>query len=118
MKLVKLHQAGREMLVNLSSVSEVYPVLGKNKSDLHLNFAINGDQVSFRVDESLDEILNLSNCEFSGQRSENNQEPDRSIEAPEMQYVRESYDPPFEKDLDAKPAYWSVEKEYGYCFLW
>lgn len=34
------------------------------------------------------------------QPSENNQEPDRSIEAPEMQYVQESYDPPIEKKKD------------------
>lgn len=34
------------------------------------------------------------------QSSENDQEPDRSIEAPEMLYVQESYDPPIEKKKD------------------
>lgn len=34
------------------------------------------------------------------QPTENTQEPDRDIEAPELQYVQESYDPPTEKKKD------------------
>lgn len=34
------------------------------------------------------------------QSTENTQEPDRNIEAPELQYVQESYDPPTEKKKD------------------
>lgn len=63
MKFVKLHQAGREVLVNLSSVSEIYPVGGGNNSHLYLNYANDGEQLNFGVDESLDEILDLSKRE-------------------------------------------------------
>lgn len=59
MKFVKLHQHGVELFVNLSLVSEIYPVEGIYKSDLYLN-GNDGEQVSFRVDESVDEILYLS----------------------------------------------------------
>lgn len=58
MKFIKLHQNGRAFLVNLSNVTEVYSI-GNNKSGLHFNFEANGEQVSFTVDESLDEILEL-----------------------------------------------------------
>lgn len=60
MKFVKLHIDGQEILVNLSTVSEVYPVARINKSILYFNFATEGGQVTFRVDESIDEILHLS----------------------------------------------------------
>ena len=56
MKFVKLHQNGREMLVNMSTVTEIYNVIGDSKSDLYFNFAEGGEQVRLNVDESLDEI--------------------------------------------------------------
>lgn len=56
MKFVKLHQNGREILVNLSLVSEVYTQTVKNKSNLYLSFDSEGEQVYLQVDESLDEI--------------------------------------------------------------
>ena len=59
MKFIKLHQSGREFLVNLNSVSEVYPLIDDNKSRLFFNFAADGGQVRATVDESLDEILEL-----------------------------------------------------------
>ena len=62
MKFVKLHQGGVEMVINLSQVSEMYPVVGINKSDLYMIGNV-GEQVTFRVDESVDEILDLSKQE-------------------------------------------------------
>ena len=59
MTFVKLHQDGRELLVNLCNVSDVYQESGNNKSRLFFNFAAGGDQVNFPVDESIDEILEL-----------------------------------------------------------
>lgn len=62
MKFVKLHNEGREMLVNLCTVSEVYQVLGSDKSSLYFNFTgAEGAQVFLTVDESLDEIYAKSN---------------------------------------------------------
>lgn len=61
MKFVKLHQNGREILVNLSLVSEVYPQTVKNKSNLYLNLDSEGEQVYLQVDESLDEIYAKAN---------------------------------------------------------
>lgn len=58
MNFVKLHQSGRELLVNMNNISEVYTAVN-NKSSLYFNFAVDGDQVSVPVDESLDEILEL-----------------------------------------------------------
>lgn len=58
MRFIKLHQSGREFLVNLSNVSEVYSAI-ENKSCLQFNFAVGGEQEGFVVDESLDEILEL-----------------------------------------------------------
>lgn len=58
MKFIKLHQCGRAFLVNLSNVSEVCPA-SDNKSCLFYNL-LAGDQVeSIKVDESLDEILEI-----------------------------------------------------------
>ena len=55
MKFVKLHQNGREMLVNMSAVSEIYaPSVGK--CELFLSLAVGDEQVYFEVDETLDEI--------------------------------------------------------------
>lgn len=58
MKFIKLHQDGRAFLVNLANVTEVYPY-GNNKSSLHFNFAVDREQESITVDESIDEILEL-----------------------------------------------------------
>lgn len=58
MKLVKLHQDGRELLVNLNNVSEVY-ITKDNKSLMYFNFVMDEGQVSITVDESIDEILEL-----------------------------------------------------------
>lgn len=55
MKFVKLHQEGREILVNMSTVSDIYR-LTNDKSVLYLNFEVGGDQVQLRVDETLDQI--------------------------------------------------------------
>lgn len=55
MKFVKLHQDGKELLVNLSNVSEVYKT-ETDKSLLYFNSVIEDEQVSITVDESLDEI--------------------------------------------------------------
>lgn len=57
MKFVKLHQNGKQLLVNLSNVSEIYTM--NNKSGLQFNFAVRDEQESISVDESLDEILEL-----------------------------------------------------------
>ena len=59
MKFIKLHQGGREFLVNLSNVSEVYTLIGDNKSRLFFNFSRGGQEAGIKVDESLDEILEL-----------------------------------------------------------
>lgn len=58
MKFVKLHNEGREVLVNMSTVTEIYThkVTGYSKSALYLNFEVDGEQVHLNVDESLDEI--------------------------------------------------------------
>lgn len=58
MKFIKLHQDGRAFLVNLMNVTEVYPT-SNNKSSLHFNFAVDREQESITVDESIDEILEL-----------------------------------------------------------
>ena len=54
MKFVKLHQEGREILVNMSTVSDIYR-LTNDKSVLYLNFEVGGDQVQLRVDETLEQ---------------------------------------------------------------
>lgn len=56
MKFVKLHDDGREMLVNMNAVTEVYKV-DDDKCVLYLNLAENGEQIHFTVDETLDEIF-------------------------------------------------------------
>ena len=44
MKFIKLHQNGREMLVNMSTVSEIYaPSVGK--CEMFLNLAVGDEQV-------------------------------------------------------------------------
>lgn len=58
MTFVKLHRDRKELLVNLSNVSEVYPT-GNNKSSLYFSFEVNREQERITVDESLDEILEL-----------------------------------------------------------
>ena len=55
MKFVKLHQDGRELLVNFSLVTEVYPIAGTPSSKLYL-IAAEGEQVVIEVDETLDQI--------------------------------------------------------------
>ena len=55
MKFVKLHYNGREMLVNMSTVSDIYRVTS-DKSVLYSNFELGGVQAKIEVDESLDEI--------------------------------------------------------------
>lgn len=55
MKFVKLHQEGREILVNMDTVSDIYR-LTNDKSVLYLNFEVGGDQVQLKVDETLDQI--------------------------------------------------------------
>lgn len=55
MKFVKLYQEGREILVNMDTVSDIYR-LTNDKSVLYLNFEVGGDQVQLRVDETLDQI--------------------------------------------------------------
>ena len=61
MKFVKLHQSGREILVNMSTVTDIYMI--DNKCQLFLNLAVDGDQAHLKVDESLDEILKKVNGE-------------------------------------------------------
>lgn len=63
MKFVKLYQDGLEVLVNMSTVSEVYRSCDdENESRLHFNFANDeGMQISITVDESLDEIYEKVN---------------------------------------------------------
>lgn len=58
MKFVKLHQSGEEVLVNMSTVSEVYRAGdNKSRSQLYFNFTDDdGGQFYITVDESLDEI--------------------------------------------------------------
>ncbi len=56
MTFVKLHNNGREMLVNMSNVTDICNAIGDSKSVLCLNFAVGGEQAHFKVDESLDEI--------------------------------------------------------------
>lgn len=56
MKFVKLHRDGRELLVNFSLVTEVYPIAGTPSSKLYL-IAAEGEQVVIEVSETLDEIL-------------------------------------------------------------
>ncbi len=58
MKFVKLHQGGEEVLVNMSTVSEVYRACdNENESRLYFSIAADdGMQISINVDESLDEI--------------------------------------------------------------
>lgn len=59
MKFIKLHESGREVLVNLDNVSEVYTLVNKG-SELFFNFTAYNEQVSIVVNESLDEILELT----------------------------------------------------------
>lgn len=62
MKFVKLHQNGREILVNLYTVTEVYRKRKNDRSILYFNFvADSGDQAHVTVDESLDEIYAKAN---------------------------------------------------------
>ena len=62
MKFVKLHQNGREILVNLCAVSEIYQNHEGEKSILYFNFTIDSSEQShFTVDESLDEIYAKAN---------------------------------------------------------
>lgn len=60
MKFLKLHFDGKEVLVNMSIVSEIYNLPDQEKSILYFNFvdfeAISEEQASIKVDESLDEI--------------------------------------------------------------
>ena len=58
MKFIKLHKNGLALLVNLSTVTEVYTAVD-NKSRLYFNFAADGEQENFTVDESIDEILEI-----------------------------------------------------------
>lgn len=60
MKFIKLHQDGRELLVNFSLVAEVYPKAGTPNSNLYL-IAAEGEQVVIEVSETLDEILEKVN---------------------------------------------------------
>lgn len=56
MTFVKLHQNGYEILVNMSTVSEIHQYNGSDQSTLYLNFVVDGEQANFKVDETLDEI--------------------------------------------------------------
>ena len=58
MKFIKLHQCGLELLVDLCNISEIHEE-SDNKSSLHFNFAVDSEQESITVDESIDEILEL-----------------------------------------------------------
>lgn len=58
MKFVKLHQNGRELLVNMNNIAEVHTTRDYD-SLLYFNFVTGDDQVSITVDESIDEILEL-----------------------------------------------------------
>lgn len=55
MKFVKLHQEGREILVNMNNITDIYR-LTNDKSVLYLNLEVGGDQVQLKVDETLDQI--------------------------------------------------------------
>lgn len=55
MKFVKLHQEGREILVNMDTVSDIYR-LTDDMSVLYLNFEVSGQQVQLKVDETLNQI--------------------------------------------------------------
>lgn len=57
MKFVKLHQGSEEVLVNMSTVTEIYKMHGKRQSTLYFNFSVSeGERVHINVDESPDEI--------------------------------------------------------------
>ena len=55
MKFLKLQQDGTDVLVNMSTVTEIYRG-DDGKSILYITSAINEEQVRVVVDESLDEI--------------------------------------------------------------
>lgn len=61
MNFVKLHKGGVEVLVNMSTVSEVYHAGdNENMSKLYFNFSDgDGMQVSIIADESLEEIYEM-----------------------------------------------------------
>lgn len=63
MKFVKLHQGGEEVLVNMSTVSEVYRARdNESRNTLYFNFTDDdGGQFFITVDESLDEIYEKVN---------------------------------------------------------
>lgn len=62
MKFVKLHYNGREMLVNMSNVSDIYAT-SDGKCELFLNLAVGDEQVYMKVDESLEDIYEKVNGE-------------------------------------------------------
>ena len=65
MKIIKLHQSGRVILVNLNNATEIYTYVN-NESEVFFNFAVNDEQVSIVVDESLDEIYEKIKGDFNG----------------------------------------------------
>lgn len=61
MKFVKLHQEGREILVNMNNITDIYML--DNKCQLFLNLAVGDEQVQLKVDETLEEIYEKVNGE-------------------------------------------------------
>lgn len=65
MKFLKLHNNGRKVLVNMSTVAEIYDMPDQKKSVLYLNFELKGielrEQARIKVDESVDEIYEKLN---------------------------------------------------------
>ena len=57
MKFIKLHYNGRELLANMSLVTDIHKEMNCDKSILYLNFLDDdGVQAAIAVDETLDEI--------------------------------------------------------------
>lgn len=82
MNFIKLNQNGKPVLVNLDNATEIYSKEAVGGCNIYFAAVIEDDQVTISVDETLDQIYALI-----GQRTENNQEPDRNIEAPELQWA-------------------------------
>lgn len=79
MTFLKLHNKGREVLVNMINVTDIHKVNGDSNSVVYLNCEVGGVQAHFNVDESLDEILELFN-----RASKGGSEVDYTMPAPEL----------------------------------
>lgn len=92
MNFFKFHQNEKPVLVNLDNATEIYSRTAAIGCNIYFAAGAGNkdNQVTISVDETLDQIYALikrnmyskdqTDCE--SQRTENNQEPDRSIVAP------------------------------------